>query len=118
MNQYTALLIVCCMKDLATAFHCFIFFSCQSNADLTFGGITIVCGIFGTLGGGYVLDRMNSTISNAFKVVILIQGINLAVFRSYLACTGIQSCIIHVSSAYLNIRKLDMSTLINYLSYI
>ncbi|KAF8410656.1 hypothetical protein HHK36_003188 [Tetracentron sinense] len=39
----------------------------MSNADLMFGGITIVCGIFGTLAGGYVLDCMSSTISNAFK---------------------------------------------------
>lgn len=41
---------------------------CQSNADLMFGGITIICGIFGTLGGGLLLDKMESTISNAFKV--------------------------------------------------
>lgn len=41
----------------------------MSNADLTFGGITIVCGIFGTLAGGYVLDRMHATISNAFKLL-------------------------------------------------
>lgn len=40
----------------------------QSNADLIFGGITIFCGIVGTLAGGYVLDLINSTISNAFKV--------------------------------------------------
>jgi hypothetical protein len=33
-----------------------------------FGGITIVCGIFGTLLGGFILDKMESTISNAFKV--------------------------------------------------
>ncbi|KAF6142110.1 hypothetical protein GIB67_037028 [Kingdonia uniflora] len=41
----------------------------MSNADLVFGGVTIVCGIFGTLAGGYILDRMNSTLSNAFKVL-------------------------------------------------
>lgn len=40
----------------------------QSNADLLFGGVTIVCGIFGSLAGGYVLDLMTSTLSNAFKV--------------------------------------------------
>lgn len=33
-----------------------------------FGGITIVCGILGTITGGLILDRMSSTISNAFKV--------------------------------------------------
>ncbi|KAK9134956.1 hypothetical protein Syun_014286 [Stephania yunnanensis] len=41
----------------------------MSNADLLFGGVTIVCGILGTLSGGYVLDFMNSTISNAFKLL-------------------------------------------------
>ncbi|URE02705.1 Organic Anion Transporter Polypeptide (OATP) family [Musa troglodytarum] len=41
----------------------------MSNADLMFGGITIVCGIFGTLAGGFVLDLMESTISNAFKLL-------------------------------------------------
>ncbi|KAK1275321.1 hypothetical protein QJS04_geneDACA015919 [Acorus gramineus] len=41
----------------------------MSNADLLFGGITIVCGILGTLAGGFVLDRMKSTIPNAFKLL-------------------------------------------------
>lgn len=35
---------------------------------MLFGGITIVCGIVGTLAGGLFLDRISSTISNAFKV--------------------------------------------------
>ncbi|GMH24645.1 hypothetical protein Nepgr_026488 [Nepenthes gracilis] len=39
----------------------------MSNADLLFGGITIFCGILGTLSGGYILDSMNATISNAFR---------------------------------------------------
>ncbi|KAK6923893.1 Organic anion transporter polypeptide, partial [Dillenia turbinata] len=38
-----------------------------NNADMMFGGITIICGVFGTLAGGYVLDYMSATISNAFK---------------------------------------------------
>ncbi|OVA07335.1 Major facilitator superfamily [Macleaya cordata] len=41
----------------------------MSNADMVFGGITIVCGIIGTLAGGYILDRITSTISNAFKLL-------------------------------------------------
>ncbi|KAA8536328.1 hypothetical protein F0562_028806 [Nyssa sinensis] len=41
----------------------------MSNADMIFGGVTIVCGILGTLAGGYVLDFMTSTISNAFKLL-------------------------------------------------
>ncbi|KAK2987428.1 hypothetical protein RJ640_018565 [Escallonia rubra] len=41
----------------------------MNNADLMFGGITIVCGILGTLAGGYVLDLMTCTISNAFKLL-------------------------------------------------
>lgn len=41
----------------------------QKNADMIFGGITVACGIFGSLAGGYILDRLNNTIPNAFKVV-------------------------------------------------
>ncbi|CAN6459442.1 unnamed protein product [Victoria cruziana] len=41
----------------------------MSNADLLFGGITIVCGIFGTLAGGYILDHIQATIHNAFKLL-------------------------------------------------
>ncbi|GLJ30801.1 hypothetical protein SUGI_0611090 [Cryptomeria japonica] len=41
----------------------------MTDADLVFGGITIVCGIFGTIGGGFVLDYIGSTITNAFKLL-------------------------------------------------
>ncbi|KAM7470563.1 hypothetical protein LguiA_008746 [Lonicera macranthoides] len=41
----------------------------MNNADLLFGGVTIVCGIFGTVAGSYVLDVMGATISNAFKLL-------------------------------------------------
>lgn len=41
----------------------------MNNADILFGGITIVGGIVGTLGGSIILDRMNSTIPNAFKLL-------------------------------------------------
>ncbi|KAL9229509.1 hypothetical protein vseg_004969 [Gypsophila vaccaria] len=41
----------------------------MENADLLFGAITIVCGIFGTLSGGYILDHIDATISNAFKLL-------------------------------------------------
>jgi hypothetical protein len=41
----------------------------MKNADMVFGGITIICGIFGTLDGGFILDRMSATISNAFKIL-------------------------------------------------
>ncbi|KAM0896278.1 hypothetical protein ACQ4PT_023292 [Festuca glaucescens] len=41
----------------------------MASADLMFGGITIVCGIFGTLAGGFILDKIDSTISNAFKLL-------------------------------------------------
>ncbi|PWA35646.1 major facilitator superfamily protein [Artemisia annua] len=41
----------------------------MNNADMLFGGITIVGGIVGTLAGGFILDRMNSTIPNAFKLL-------------------------------------------------
>ncbi|KAH9301498.1 hypothetical protein KI387_013081, partial [Taxus chinensis] len=41
----------------------------MTDADLVFGGITIICGIFGTIGGGYLLDYIGSTITNAFKLL-------------------------------------------------
>ncbi|CAM8907847.1 hypothetical protein QQ045_009873 [Rhodiola kirilowii] len=41
----------------------------MKSADMTFGGITIVCGILGTLAGGYALDRMVATLNNAFKLL-------------------------------------------------
>ncbi|XP_019165157.1 PREDICTED: probable sphingolipid transporter spinster homolog 2 isoform X4 [Ipomoea nil] len=41
----------------------------MGNADMVFGGITVVCGIVGTIAGGLVLDRMTSTLSNAFKLL-------------------------------------------------
>lgn len=47
---------------------------------MVFGGITIVCGIFGTLAGGYVLDRMQSTISNAFKVTVTNKPMKLQLY--------------------------------------
>lgn len=37
------------------------------NPDMVFGGLTALCGILGTLAGGFVLDHMTSTLSNAFK---------------------------------------------------
>ncbi|KAL0335007.1 UNVERIFIED_CONTAM: putative sphingolipid transporter spinster2 [Sesamum radiatum] len=43
----------------------------MSNADYMFGGVTAVCGILGSLAGGFVLDRMTSTIPNAFKLLSL-----------------------------------------------
>ena len=39
----------------------------QENADLVFGGITIICGIFGTVAGGLILDKIGPTIQNGFK---------------------------------------------------
>ncbi|XP_010546360.1 PREDICTED: probable sphingolipid transporter spinster homolog 2 [Tarenaya hassleriana] len=41
----------------------------MSNADLIFGGITVICGILGTVSGGLILDYIDSTISNAFKLL-------------------------------------------------
>ncbi|XVF61442.1 hypothetical protein PTKIN_Ptkin08bG0129800 [Pterospermum kingtungense] len=43
----------------------------MKSADIMFGGVTIVCGILGTISGGFILDRMGATISNAF---ILLSG--------------------------------------------
>ncbi|XVE86922.1 hypothetical protein DITRI_Ditri18aG0074300 [Diplodiscus trichospermus] len=41
----------------------------MKSADMMFGGVTIVCGILGTISGGFILDRMGATISNAFVLL-------------------------------------------------
>ncbi|KAK9099099.1 hypothetical protein Syun_026144 [Stephania yunnanensis] len=41
----------------------------MKNADMVFGGMTVICGILGTIAGGLVLDRMSPTLSNAFKLL-------------------------------------------------
>ncbi|KAJ1396565.1 MFS transporter superfamily [Sesbania bispinosa] len=50
----------------------------MTDADLIFGGITIVCGIVGTLAGGFVLDFMTNTLSNAFKLLSMTTFIGAA----------------------------------------
>ncbi|CAH2061485.1 unnamed protein product [Thlaspi arvense] len=41
----------------------------EKNADMIFGAVTIICGISGTLSGGFILDRVTATIPNAFKLL-------------------------------------------------
>ncbi|KFK34862.1 hypothetical protein AALP_AA5G203000 [Arabis alpina] len=41
----------------------------MKNADMIFGAVTIICGIVGTLSGGFFLDRVTATIPNAFKLL-------------------------------------------------
>ncbi|CAH2061487.1 unnamed protein product, partial [Thlaspi arvense] len=41
----------------------------MKNADMIFGAVTIICGISGTLSGGFILDRVTATIPNAFKLL-------------------------------------------------
>ncbi|KAJ8452913.1 hypothetical protein Cgig2_014676 [Carnegiea gigantea] len=41
----------------------------MANADMIFGGITVGCGLGGTIAGGLILDYISSTISNAFKLL-------------------------------------------------
>lgn len=55
------------MKD-STNFFMIRIVSLQKNADMIFGAVTIICGIVGTLSGGFILDRVDATIPNAFKV--------------------------------------------------
>lgn len=39
------------------------------NADLVFGAMTVICGIFGTVAGGLILDKIGPTIPNGFKLL-------------------------------------------------
>lgn len=40
-----------------------------ANADLVFGGVTVICGLIGTVAGGLVLDKIGPTITNGFKLL-------------------------------------------------
>jgi len=62
-----------------------------------FGGITVVCGILGNLGGGFLLDFMNNTISNTFNVGIWILAFLLYKFMHFLNCSA---CIITLNTNY------------------
>ncbi|KAI3888884.1 hypothetical protein MKX03_036068 [Papaver bracteatum] len=37
----------------------------MTNTDMFFGGTTLICGVRGMLAGGYLLDRINSSIKNS-----------------------------------------------------
>lgn len=41
------------------------------TADLVFGAVTVLTGVFGTLAGGLLLDRMGSTMSNGLLICSL-----------------------------------------------
>ncbi|KAI3957728.1 hypothetical protein MKW92_022695, partial [Papaver armeniacum] len=45
----------------------------MTNADMFFGGTTLICGVLGTLAGSYLLDRINSLIKNGFKLLTAIK---------------------------------------------
>ncbi|KAK2393308.1 Major facilitator superfamily protein [Trifolium repens] len=60
-----------------------------ADTDLVFGGITIVCGIVGTLAGGFVLDFMTNTISNAFKLMSVTTFIGAAFFLGAYLCRNV-----------------------------
>lgn len=38
------------------------------KADLTFGAVTVLTGIFGTLAGGFLLDKIGSGVKNALII--------------------------------------------------
>lgn len=38
------------------------------TADLVFGAVTVLTGVFGTLAGGVLLDRLGSTMANALAI--------------------------------------------------
>lgn len=58
------------------------------KADLVFGGMTVVCGIFGTLAGGIILDKIGSTILNGFKLLAIATFVGgVACFVSFLSRT-------------------------------
>ncbi|EPS57990.1 hypothetical protein M569_16826, partial [Genlisea aurea] len=41
----------------------------MKSADYVFGGVTAICGILGSLAGGFLLDFVDATLPNAFKIL-------------------------------------------------
>lgn len=59
-----------------------------TNADLVFGCMTVVCGIFGTFTGGVVFDRVGATFPNGFRLLTIATFIGgAACFVSFLSGT-------------------------------
>ncbi|KAH7834646.1 hypothetical protein Vadar_018202 [Vaccinium darrowii] len=61
----------------------------MKDADMVFGGVTLACGILGTLLGGFVLDRMTSTIPNAFKLLSIATFLGAAFCFSAFCCKSL-----------------------------
>ncbi|CAI8591325.1 unnamed protein product [Vicia faba] len=63
----------------------------MTDADLVFGGIAMVCGIVGTLAGGFALDFLNNsnTLSNAFKLLSVTTLIGAAFFFGAFLCRNV-----------------------------
>ncbi|KAI3991611.1 hypothetical protein MKX01_009653 [Papaver californicum] len=87
----------------------------MSNADMTFGGITIICGIVGTLAGGFFLDRISSTINNAFKLLsgtTILGGILCFAsfcFKSMYGFIAFFSHLVNCFSLQLSLRPISMA---------
>eukprot|EP00250_Pteridium_aquilinum_P015804 c22770_g1_i1 orf=170-1603(+) len=59
-----------------------------TDADLVFGCMTVICGIFGTVAGGVIYDSVGATIPNGFKLLTIATFIGgAACFVSFLSET-------------------------------
>ncbi|WVY92678.1 hypothetical protein V8G54_031766 [Vigna mungo] len=74
----------------------------MADADLIFGGITIVCGIVGTLAGGFVLDYMDNTLSNAFKVAFCFGAFLFRSMYGFLALFSIGELLVFATQGPVN----------------
>lgn len=63
------------------------------TADLTFGVVTVLAGIVGTLAGGFVLDQVGATLANALLICIAACVVGYAACFAALTwvCSGIES---------------------------
>ncbi|XP_045812901.1 probable sphingolipid transporter spinster homolog 2 isoform X1 [Trifolium pratense] len=66
----------------------------MADADLVFGGITVVCGIVGTLAGGFVLDFMTNTLPNAFKLLSVTTFLGAAFFFGAFLCRNVNGFLV------------------------
>jgi hypothetical protein len=69
------------------------------TADLVFGAVTVLTGVFGTLAGGLALDRVGATMANGLRICAagMLAGCACAVLPFFPG-----SCLYHVAATWLS----------------
>jgi MFS family permease len=81
----------------------------SAQADLVFGGVTVLTGVAGTVAGGLLLDKLGATLKNAFLICVLanfagfifvtMAFVGAKSFMSFMVLFGIGQCFIFLLQA-------------------